>query len=109
MARLESTIKRAPLRIANKDFSFSVETETPSQIIWHDLNEKFAPFTNLKVTITLQGKHQQENAALSIAALQIVSSHFPTITSYAVQTGLKEVVWAGTICKAAIDKAAFSC
>jgi dihydrofolate synthase/folylpolyglutamate synthase len=47
--------------------------------------------------LSLVGEHQLENAAVALAALQIVRPRFPALTLTAVQTGLISTRWPGRL------------
>jgi len=51
------------------------------------------PQTSL--TLALAGEHQRENAAVALAALQVVRPHFPNLNLTAVRAGLATVKWNG--------------
>ncbi|MBK8984708.1 MAG: bifunctional folylpolyglutamate synthase/dihydrofolate synthase [Chloroflexi bacterium] len=48
-------------------------------------------------TLALDGEHQLENAAVTLAALHTVQPHFPLLTETAVRTGLATVNWPGRL------------
>lgn len=48
----------------------------------------------LNLTLGLRGRHQRANAAVALAALELVSDHFPT-SEHAVRKGLATVYWPG--------------
>ncbi|MFZ0549105.1 MAG: folylpolyglutamate synthase/dihydrofolate synthase family protein [Candidatus Promineifilaceae bacterium] len=47
--------------------------------------------------LALVGHHQQENAVVALAALEIISEYFPQLTLEAVRTGLATVSWPGRL------------
>lgn len=62
-------------------------------------NEEFFDYTGIKqhfldLTLGLRGRHQRANAAVALAALELVSDHFPT-SERAVREGLATVCWPG--------------
>lgn len=51
--------------------------------------------TDTRFTIALAGRHQQENALVALAALNVIKPHFPTLTIQTVSRGLAKVTWLG--------------
>jgi dihydrofolate synthase / folylpolyglutamate synthase len=49
-----------------------------------------------EVSVALHGAHQVRNAALAIAALEVVSHHFP-VNEEAIRSGLQNVSWPGRL------------
>jgi len=48
-------------------------------------------------TLALDGEHQQENAAVALAALQVARASFPMVDETAVRLGLSTVQWNGRL------------
>lgn len=78
------------------------EMYTPSHV---SLNENFSKFDLVSpkqrfedLLLTLPGRHQLNNAALAVAATDLISPHFP-ISKEHVAAGLKSVVWPGRLQK----------
>jgi len=71
------------------DFSFSLK------------NEGFFDYTGLKrhysnLTVRLRGRHQKYNAAVALAALEVIEDRFP-VAEEDVRTGLATVQWPGRL------------
>ena len=71
------------------DFSFSLK------------NEGFFDYTGLKrhysnLTVRLRGRHQKYNAAVALAALEVIEDRFP-VAEKDVRTGLATVQWPGRL------------
>lgn len=47
------------------------------------------------LTLALAGRHQQDNAVVALAALNVVSGTFPELTLESVKEGLADVIWPG--------------
>ena len=47
--------------------------------------------------VGLAGRHQVENAAVAVAALQVAQAHFPGLTPDAIRQGLEQVHWPGRL------------
>ena len=72
-----------------EDFNFSLK------------NEGFFDYTGLKqyysnLSLKLRGRHQRHNAAVALAALEIVQDRFP-VTEAAIRAGLATVEWPGRL------------
>ena len=83
--------------IADEHAAQSYFLGTDSEIFLQ--NEEFFDYTGIKqhflhLTLGLRGRHQRANAAVALAALELVSDHFPTSES-AVREGLATVRWPG--------------
>ena len=64
-------------------------------------NERFFDYIGMKqnlsdLTVALRGRHQLANAALALAALELVSEHFP-VAETVIRQGLKTVRWPGRL------------
>lgn len=72
-----------------EDFNFSLK------------NEGFFDYTGLKqyysnLSLRLRGRHQRHNAAVALAALEIVQDRFP-VSEAAIRAGLATVQWPGRL------------
>lgn len=64
-------------------------------------NEGFFDYTGLKqhysnLTVRLRGRHQKHNAAVALAALEVIHDRFPVAEEY-VRAGLATVQWPGRL------------
>ncbi len=101
LTRLEQIAqeRNAPLCVVGRDYTYTAlwhgphgqeievtRPQTPQQaeVIW-------------RLRLALAGAHQQENAAVALAALQTVQPHFPTLTEAAIVEGMATVVWHGRL------------
>ncbi|NQN23991.1 bifunctional folylpolyglutamate synthase/dihydrofolate synthase, partial [Streptococcus suis] len=48
-----------------------------------------------ELTLQMQGRHQEVNAALAVTTAQLIKPHFPTITNETIRQGLSQAIWPG--------------
>ena len=97
MARLLPEVTELIRRIADEHAAQSYFLGTDFEIFLQ--NEELFDYTGIKqhflnLTLGLRGRHQRANAAVALAALELVSDHFPT-SERAVREGLATVRWPG--------------
>lgn len=49
------------------------------------------------LTLQMQGRHQEENAALAVTAAQLLKDQFPAITASTIRQGLSQAIWPGRL------------
>ncbi|WP_458646703.1 bifunctional folylpolyglutamate synthase/dihydrofolate synthase, partial [Streptococcus suis] len=50
-----------------------------------------------ELTLQMQGRHQEVNAALAVTTAQLLSPDFPTITNETIRQGLSQAIWPGRL------------
>lgn len=99
--------RAAPLILVGRDWRYETLAASPAgQTIIFSARPAGPAKTNLQrqildtpleATIPLAGEHQQENAAVALAALVQVADHFPGLDRDALQTGFASVQWPGRL------------
>ncbi|HEM4070246.1 TPA: bifunctional folylpolyglutamate synthase/dihydrofolate synthase [Streptococcus suis] len=57
-----------------------------------------SPFGRVEdLTLLMQGRHQEVNAALAVTTAQLISPHFPKITNETIRQGLSQAIWPGRL------------
>jgi dihydrofolate synthase/folylpolyglutamate synthase len=87
--------KQGYLYCLGEDFNFSVQhQEMDSESVWLSVNTPHSEYTDVRVT--MRGNFQPVNAALSIAAVDILANryHLP-VSEQSVRTGLDGLVYPG--------------
>jgi dihydrofolate synthase / folylpolyglutamate synthase len=107
LARLQtiSQEKGAPLTVVGQDLTWEALTSTPtSQTLLVQrrgamVNDQLSAKDegSMKITVPLAGAHQQENAAVTVAALTQVQAHLPALTDGAIMAGIADVSWPGRL------------
>jgi dihydrofolate synthase/folylpolyglutamate synthase len=93
--------KKAPLTIIGQSWTYSegdhwnaIAKYAQGINIQDSPPNSIAP-SGVSFELGLMGKHQQDNALIAIAALDVVNEAFPSLTIEHVKVGLREVVWPG--------------
>jgi dihydrofolate synthase / folylpolyglutamate synthase len=101
--------RQAPLILVGRDYTYqalatgpagqtiSVTTHLPPADASLPLPVVPRPLRPRNLTIPLAGPHQQENAVVALAALDVARSYFPALTDEAVEQGMATVSWPGRL------------
>jgi dihydrofolate synthase/folylpolyglutamate synthase len=92
--------REAPLSVIGRNWRYEGEGRAADGLgrltITHSPDPTFIP-PQTTLALSLVGDHQLENAAVALAALQIVRPRFPGLTLTAVQRGLVATHWTGRL------------
>lgn len=109
LARLEEIAaeRQSPLIVVGRDYTYEALATSPARQTIRITTQPSSPQTLLPLpprparlrtlTIPLAGPHQQENAAVALAALDVVRPHFSTLTDEALEEGMATVFWPGRL------------
>ena len=97
--------KDAPLFVIGKEWDYQRQQLTASnsedpykwqrQVTINQAPTDADISTPHRFNLSLAGRHQQENAAVALAALNLIRDQFPRLTWDAIHTGLAQVSWPG--------------
>lgn len=87
--------KQANLYIANRDYNVEIGTSTLREQTF-TFQSMFATYENLK--ITMQGKHQIQNASVAVMALEVLKQFYALIWDEEhLRAGLEKAAWIGRL------------
>lgn len=92
--------RESPITVIGRNWQYEGEGRSADGLGRLTITRSPEPnFVPLQTTfaLSLVGEHQLENAVVALAALQIVSSHFPNLTLTALRTGLMSTHWTGRL------------
>ncbi len=95
----QAQAKMAPITAIGRDFDYT-PLPTPklkSRIQLHDYAAPGSALDGVELDVGLLGAHQQENAAVAVAALQQLFPHFSSLTIDAIKKGVAETKWLGRL------------
>jgi dihydrofolate synthase / folylpolyglutamate synthase len=105
LARLQqiATEQHSPLVLVGRDYLFEVLASGPTGQTIRVLTPlapaggPARPLQPRTLTIPLAGAHQQENAVVALAALDVARSRFPALRDEAVAQGMANASWPGRL------------
>jgi dihydrofolate synthase / folylpolyglutamate synthase len=109
LARLQAIAseRQSPLILVGRDYTYEAVAGTPhGQIIRVTAQPPHAaqpgagtarPSQPRSLTIPLAGQHQQENAVVALAALDVIRPYFPGLSDESVAQGMATVSWPGRL------------
>jgi dihydrofolate synthase/folylpolyglutamate synthase len=96
---------RVPITVIGREWRYEPEDQSPGmdksseswtqQIVITEAPDSALVPAGSSISIALAGRHQQENAVVALAALDIVRETFPELTLEKVKEGLANVKWPG--------------